>query len=528
MRAFIQWLALAPLLVLAGCGTFHRSPPSADSGTALSVADADRAEALAHYGQGLISEITLGEMSSSVSHFRQAAFLDPSHLPLSLKVAVECIGRKDYAGAVTLLNQAARYHPGSFEVQVLLGSVYQAQGNVKAALRAFRSSIRLSPDHPDGYVRLAALEVVRMRTGQALAVIDEGLARLKDPQPLLELCENVGRIFVAAKDAGDAIPFLQRVCQKTPGRDDLRELLARCFLAAGRTRDAGAEIGVLLRKSPDSSRVWLLSAEIHEQAGDRVGAEADIRRAMKGAPPEPVAPLRLAELQVGQDPERALQTLREAQTAFPDDLRIRVLLALLLVRLERYEEALTPFDEVARAMERDPLAARTIQPLFYFWYGGACERAGHISESEKWMEKYLSLNPKASEALNYLAYIWAEQGRNLDRGLDYITRALKTEPRNGAYLDTLGWIHFKKGNYPLALTYLNEALKADGKNDPAIMEHIGDTWFALKQRDKAIRMWTNCLRLDPANPSCRDKLIRENVNPRRLPPVPEKTTREPR
>ena len=527
MRAFIQWLALAPLFVLAGCGTFHRLPPSADSQTALSVADANRAEALAHYSQALISETTLGEFSSSLRHFRQAAAADPAHLPLSLKVAVDYLGRKDYTGAVAVLDQAARYHPGSSDIPVVLGSVYQAQGNLDAAVRAFRSAIRLAPDHPDGYVRLAAVQMVRLKTKQALAVVDEGLSHLQDPAPLLEFCENVGRIFATAKDAGDAIPFFQRICRKTPARADIRAMLGRCYLVSGRNRDAASEFEVLLKKTPDSSQIMLLLAEVYELDGDYAKAEALVGRAIKGVPPNPMAYLRLATLQAGHDPGEAIRTVQEAITAFPNDPRIRVFLALLQVRVERYEASLEPFAWVARAMEQDPAVADAIQPLFYFWYGGACERAGRIGESEKWMAKYLSLNPDASEALNYLAYIWAEQGRNLDQALDYITRALKAEPQNGAYLDTLGWIQYKKGNYPLALTCLSEALKKEGDNDPAILDHIGDTWFALKQRDKAVRMWKKSIRMDPGNLPCREKLIRAGVDPGDLPAIPEKKKAKP-
>ncbi len=488
MRAFIQWLALAPLFVLAGCGTFHRLPPSADSKTALSAADANRAEALAHYSQALISEITLGEFSSGVCHFRQAFACDPSNLPLALKVAVDYIGRKDYTGAVAVLDQALHDHPQSPELQLLIGSVRQAQGNPAAAIRSYRSAIRLAPDRPDGYVRLAAIHIVRLAPRKALEVVDDGLPILKDPAPLLEFCETVGRVYLAAKDPVGAIPFLERICQRSPARDDIRELLGRCYFVVGRNREAMALFEALLKKKPDSSQVALL----------------------------------LANLQAVHDPERALRTMQDAVSAFPNDLSVRVFLALLYVRMDRYEESLEPFGWVVQAMERDPTVADTIQPLFYFWYGGACERAGRPGESEKWMAKYLALNPEASEALNYLAYIWAEQGRNLDQALDYIIRALKAEPRNGAYLDTLGWVHFKKGNYPLALTYLNEALKEERKNDPAILDHIGDVWFALKQRDKAIRMWKKSIRMDPGNLSCREKLIREGVDPRGLPPMPEK------
>jgi tetratricopeptide (TPR) repeat protein len=137
------------------------------------------------------------------------------------------------------------------------------------------------------------------------------------------------------------------------------------------------------------------------------------------------------------------------------------------------------------------------------------------------MAKYLALNPGSAEALNTKAYLWAEQGRNLDQAMDYITKALVKEPSNGAYLDTLGWIHYKKGNYPLALKHLTLALKKEG-DDPAILEHIGDTHLAMKQKSKALRMWWKSIRMGPDNKGLREKMIREGVDAGALPPMKRK------
>jgi tetratricopeptide (TPR) repeat protein len=162
-----------------------------------------------------------------------------------------------------------------------------------------------------------------------------------------------------------------------------------------------------------------------------------------------------------------------------------------------------------------------VQPLFYFWYGQACDRAGHVEACERQIERYLAANPNSGEALNYLAYMWAEQGRNLDRAMDYVAKALKLDPDNGAYLDTLGWIYFKRGDADSAVTYLTRAVKREG-DAPAIMEHLGDAWYALKKRDKAVSLWLKSLKLAPENQGLRNKLIAEQVEARRLPPVPAK------
>jgi tetratricopeptide (TPR) repeat protein len=520
MRAIIQWLVVAPLLVFTGCQSFHSQPPPAASGTVLSGADHALAEALAHYSQALISEATLGEAQSGVFHFRKAVACDPSYLPLNLKVAMDCLARKDYTGAVCVLEQAAKRHPDSVEVQLLAGTVFQAQGKTREAFRFYRSAIRLAPDRPEGYVRLATLHAVGMATRETLSVIDSGLARVKNKTSLLEFCETVGRIYLAAQDARNAALFLERIRCHNPERDEIREVLGRCYIRLGRNREATAEYAALLKNHPNSSPVLMVLGGLYEEAGDTNKALEFFKRATTGIPPELQAFIRLASLSFEKDDNAAGAILDEAISRFPDDIRVRVVRALLSMRRERYEEATSHFERVAHIIERDEAAARLVQPYFYLWYGGACERVGRLEDAERLIKKYLVLNPDSAEGLNTLAFLWAEAGRNLDQAMDAITRVLKKEPDNGAYLDTLGWIYYKQGNFALALENLTLALKKEG-NDPTILEHIGDTWLALKRPDKALRMWWKSIRLKPGNKGLRDKMIRAGVSAAALPPIKE-------
>jgi tetratricopeptide (TPR) repeat protein len=416
MRAITQWLALAPLFVIAGCSTFQQTPRLTSSGLALSLsaADANLGEALAHYSQGLISEASLGAGQSAFLHFKQAAALDPSHIPLNLKVVADYIGRKDYAGAVSVLNSLERSHPDVVEIRLLSGSVYQAQGSLKEAARQYQEAIRLAPDRPDGYIRLGTLQAMAGESRKAMRVVLDGLRQVKDPQPLIEFCEAVGYLFVAGQDIPGAIPFFEQVLAFKSGHDAVREALARCYVAAGQERKALSEFGVLLK-------------------------------------------------------------------AHPEDLRLRVVMALISMQAEQYGEAVQQFDEVAHRIEQNASCTNQLQPLFYFWYGNACERVGRWDEGERYLVRYLAANPESAEALNYLAYMWAERGVNLDKAGLYITKALVHEPDNGAYLDTLGWVQYKQGDYLDAVQTLKQALRKLG-DDPAIVDHLRAAQKALKKR----------------------------------------------
>ena len=92
-----------------------------------------------------------------------------------------------------------------------------------------------------------------------------------------------------------------------------------------------------------------------------------------------------------------------------------------------------------------------------------------------------------AEALNFLGYNYVEQDKNLGDAERLIKRAIKIDPANGAYIDSLGWLYFKKNRFNEAKKTLEKA--ASLMEDPVIYEHLGETYLKLKDIDKAKLNW---------------------------------------
>ena len=120
------------------------------------------------------------------------------------------------------------------------------------------------------------------------------------------------------------------------------------------------------------------------------------------------------------------------------------------------------------------------------------------------MNYILTKDPNYTEALNYLAYSWAEDNENLNKALEYINRALEKEPKNPYYLDTLGWVKFKKKQYKEALDLLLQALNL-ADDDVVIFEHIGDVYLADGNKDLAKKYYKQGIKKD------NDKLSKDDV-----------------
>ena len=101
--------------------------------------------------------------------------------------------------------------------------------------------------------------------------------------------------------------------------------------------------------------------------------------------------------------------------------------------------------------------------------------------------------------------MWAEHGIKLDKARELIEKAVKTEPKNAAYLDSLAWVLFKLNQPKEALTYALKAVELCDPPDATLYDHVGDIYAALKQLDKAREAWRKSLSIEQ-NADVRKKL----------------------
>ena len=153
---------------------------------------------------------------------------------------------------------------------------------------------------------------------------------------------------------------------------------------------------------------------------------------------------------------------------------------------------------------------------FYFYYGAACERNGEFERSVNLFKKAIELNPDYADAYNYLGYMYADKGINLDESLKLIEKAISYEPNNGAFIDSLGWIYYKLGKYDQALVELQKAVDLI-KDDAVVFDHLGDVYQKLGKRDEAAIQWQKAFQHDPKNEAVLKKLKDAGVDPSSIP-----------
>src|SRR5207247_6848503 len=187
-------------------------------------------------------------------------------------------------------------------------------------------------------------------------------------------------------------------------------------------------------------------------------------------PNHPGTYLHLAELLLGplKNAARGAQLLAEARRRFPGAPQIVYYLGVAQREAKQSQQAVATFEEALHEAQLQE-DYDFVNAKCYFSYGAAAEQAGLYDKAADLLRKSIALDPaNSAEADNYLGYMWADHNMNLDEAELMIRRALESEPNNASYLDSLGWVEFRKGQFDRALNDLLRAAKTAERADPVV------------------------------------------------------------
>ena len=190
--------------------------------------------------------------------------------------------------------------------------------------------------------------------------------------------------------------------------------------------------------------------------------------------------------------DEALRVADQAVKHHPHrDLKIQ--LGDLFRSLERHGEAGYLFDQI---IKDDEAEGRGVDWRVLYARGAARERMGRWPEAEADLLAALEIAPNDPSLLNYLGYSWIDRGINMDKGFELIRKAVSLRPNSGMIVDSLGWAHYKRGEYEEAVRYLERAVELQ-PGDPVLNDHLGDAYWKVGRRLEAGFQWRRSLSLEP-------------------------------
>ncbi|MGH6923641.1 MAG: tetratricopeptide repeat protein [Propylenella sp.] len=357
-----------------------------------------------------------------------------------------------------------------------------------------------------GYIALAA-----GRTDEALKALE---AAVKQDGNAVRITEAYARALDAAGRTDEAVKTLEDYMQRFP--DDV---LARAALASVRggkgaeeavrtavegAAEALAGVGAAVGQEGGTEVAYLyLRLALHLDpniAGGRAAlalgslfdannqGEAAIAAYESIAPDAPFrslgklsAALALDRMEKTEDAERAFKA---AIAGDPDDIQRYVSYGNMLRGHERFAEAADVYTE---AIARVPEPGAADWSLFYY-RGVAYERTKAWEKAEADFRRGLELSPDQPLVLNYLGYSLVDMGRNLEEAMEMIRKAVELRPNDGYIVDSLGWAHYRLGDYEDAVKELERAVSLRAE-DPVINDHLGDAYWKTGRALEAQFQW---------------------------------------
>jgi len=308
-------------------------------------------------------------------------------------------------------------------------------------------------------------ELLAERAGDRGAMLARARASSRKPAPpMLTLNEGAAQTLMAAatqaltqRSSDNAITYLRLALRLDPARTDAQLLVADH-----------------LERSGDLLAARAILTGVPESSTDYLGARARLALSYEAA----------------EDNAKALEIARETVRKAPSDVDAQVLLADLLSSGKSYDEAAKVLTKV--------IAARGARPEWrlFFTRAIAQQQAGRWSEAEKDLLRALEIQPDQPDVLNYLGYSWADRGERLPEALKMLQKASTAKPNQGAIIDSLGWVHYKMGDYAKSVELLEKAAELSPA-DVEVNDHLGDAYAKMGRDLEAQYQWQRVLTLQP-------------------------------
>lgn len=238
-------------------------------------------------------------------------------------------------------------------------------------------------------------------------------------------------------------------------------------------------------------------------------ALAAIREAIRINPGAPRLHYQLGAILVqAEQYDEAEKTLKMIQSEFAQDtenvLRSQLQLAGMYVLQEKWPEAIAAYQQILEGEKVDPQIKRRCRMSL----SNAYVQSGDIGSGEKILEEVYAENPDDPGINNDLGYLYADQGKNLEKAERMIRIAVESQGDNPAYLDSLGWVLFRLGRFAEALEELKKANAVPEYRDSTILEHLSDCYEALNQPEDARKIREEALKVERESVRPKADLIR--------------------
>lgn len=418
----------------------------------------------------------------AINQYKKILEFHPHHFESHLHIGALLAEQKQYAEAKKIFLKLVK-SPNSKESHIphyYLGRIYLEQGGrfLSKSEKTLRNSLRLKPDYENAVLALMRLYELQERQKKAVDLAHSFQERFG---PRKRMAGYLNRIYLKKGEHKKALEQLRYLESFDKNDLSIKVRLALILIEQKNLKEAAYKLEEILVMDPELSKIRFYLAMVYKELGETAPSIKHFLKIPLSSSYYVESVIHLVHLynKQGQSDE-AIEVIKKALNTHKDIPQLYTFYALLLDDKKDYKVAITVLSGAVKLFPKDT--------QIKFLLGTMFDRNGQLDLMIIQMNQILELDRNHIQALNYLAYTYAEQGGALREAEELARRALELQPKDAYILDTMGWVLFKGGQIKKAIPFLERAHRSK-PSESVIAEHLGDAYRQIELVEKAKQMY---------------------------------------
>lgn len=415
-----------------------------------------------------------GFIEDSIYWFKRALQLDKKNRFAYLDLIQVYLNTKKFDEAFNLIKEAENEFPSDSELLLLKGKAYYLIELYKNAELALEKSIEINPNNIEALRLLAEVYVLNGRLKKASKLYEQ---LMKSGIISMDLVIKLIRIYMATEQYDKALSFAERIYSVHPD-EEIKNILAFIYLKTGQTEKAKE----LLKSEPDFTPL-IIGLLCKENKLEKAKHASEIY------------------LNTLEDLKNLLSLIYDLGTFKCADEIVKVgakkfynkdefyyIIGRFYLEVENYE--------LSEAFAKSAISLNDKNATYWFLLGSIKEKQEDFKNAINYLSKAIELESDNPTMLNYYGYTLIAGNIDIDKGIALVKKALEKDPENSAYLDSLAWGYYKKGNLKEALE-IQEKVYSKEEDNAVIVYHLAEIYYSINNKDKALELFKKVRELLP-------------------------------
>lgn len=425
----------------------------------------DRLEVTYRYAGALAQGGSQADRDKAIAVYDSVEIAEGKSIPLSSKKIQLYYSLQDTASILAEADRLRLSAPRNVDFQVFSGDIYSMFGLNDQAKQFYDSACILDPSSGLAYYSRAQFYHT---LGDSAAFNREVFQALEQKNlnvetKLVILRSYIQEMFNDSTNFPQIGQLFDVLIDQHPHEHDIHDLYSRYLIVTKDYSKAAEQTERALDLDPADSEGWEMLTSLYLQV-DRL--------------------------------DDARQAIKRSLRYYPDNSRQYLVLGSIYDQEGQRDKAAAEYRHALSLTDSTDVSQLS---RIYGAMGDNLYASEQADSAFVYYQKSLLYDPDNTLALNNCAYYLACEGRDLDRALEMIEKAVGAEPENATSMDTYAWVLFKRKDYAKAREIIDRTLSLTDERSEEILEHAGDIYFMDGDPDGALRFWKEALELAPDN-----------------------------